>query len=213
MNKAWMVVVAIAIAARAESPKPQMDGVVTVFTYDRANIPWFVVARAEGVATKAFAVAGIEVRWVKGQRLGEPRKAVSGETLTVVFDAKAPAQANPDATATTYFGKGAAAFGEGAAAFGEGADANTHVFYDRVARFRDPVHMPEFLGNVLAHEMTHALEGVARHSTEGLMKPAWDVVDYGKMVGGPLPFAAVHLEMLRTHFRKQTSAAALADAQ
>jgi hypothetical protein len=199
MNKAWMVVVAIAIAARAESPKPQMDGVVTVFTYDRANIPWFVMARAEGVATKAFAVAGIEVRWVKGQRLGEPRKAVSGETLTVVFDAKAPAQAKPDATATTYFG--------------EGADANTHVFYDRVARFRDPVHMPEFLGNVLAHEMTHALEGVARHSTEGLMKPAWDVVDYGKMVGGPLPFAAVDLEMLRTHFRKQTSAAARADAR
>jgi len=199
MNKAWMVVVAIAIAARAESPKPPMDGVVTVLTYDKANIPWFVMAWAEGVATKAFAAAGIEVRWVKGRRLGEPRKAASGETLTVVFDPKAPAQARPDATATTYFG--------------DGADANTHVFYDRVARFRDPVHMPEFLGNVLAHELTHALEGVVRHSAEGLMKPAWDVVDYGKMVGGPLPFAAVDLAMLRAHFRRQTSAAALADAR
>jgi hypothetical protein len=176
-----------------------MDGVVTVFTYDKANIAWFVMARAEGVATKAFAAAGIEVRWVKGRRLGEPRKAASGETLTVVFDPRAPSGARPDATATTYFG--------------EGADANTHVFYDRVARFKDPVHMPEFLGNVLAHEMTHALEGVVRHSTEGLMKPAWDVGDYGEMVGGPLPFAAVDLEMLRAHFRRQTSATALADAR
>jgi len=166
---------------------------VTVFTYDRANVPWFAIARAEAVATTAFAAAGIEVRWVKGRQLGESHKAAFGETLTVVFDATAPAQANPDAAATTILGGV--------------ADANTHVFYNRVARFQDPVRMPEFLGNVLAHELTHALEGVARHSTEGLMKPSWNVIDYGRMVHGPLPFAAVDLELLRAHFRQQTSPA------
>ena len=76
-----------------------------------------------------------------------------------------------------------------------------------MARFKDPVHMPEFLGNVLAHELTHALEGVARHSSEGLMKPAWDVQDYGKMVHGPLPFAAADLELLCAHFQEKTSPA------
>jgi hypothetical protein len=37
-----------------------------------SNIPWLVMARAEGVATKAFAAAGIEVRWVKGQPVRRP---------------------------------------------------------------------------------------------------------------------------------------------
>jgi hypothetical protein len=193
MNRAWVVVAlaAVAMAGRAESPKPQGDALVTVFTYDRASVPWFAMARAERVATKAFAAAGIEVKWVNGRQLGEPRKAASGETLTVVFDPKAPAQLDPDANAATLLG-------------GQ-VDANVHVFYDRVARFKDRVHMPEFLGDVLAHELTHALEGVARHSSEGLMKPAWDVLDHGKMVRGPLPFAAVDLELLRAHFRKRIS--------
>ena len=53
------------------------------------------------------------------------------------------------------------------------ADADVHVFYNRVAGFEDRVHMPEFLGNVLAHELAHALQGVARHSLEGLMKAVW----------------------------------------
>jgi len=190
MNRAWVVVAAMAAMA---APGRAEDAVVTVFTYDRANVPWFAMARAEQVASKAFAEAGIEVRWVKGRQLGESRHAASGEILTVVFDSHAPAQSNPDATATTQFGKK--------------ADANTHVFFDRVARFKDPVHMPEFLGNVLAHELTHALEGVARHAGKGLMKAAWDVQDYGKMVHGPLPFAAVDLELLRAHFQEKTSPA------
>lgn len=63
--------------------------------------------------------------------------------------------------------------------------------------------MPEFLGNVLAHELTHALEGVARHSSEGLMKANWSGRDYDEMARGPLAFAAVDLELLRAHFQKE----------
>jgi hypothetical protein len=145
--------------------------------------------RAQRVATAAFAAVGVEVRWVKGQRLEEPREVASGEVLSVVFDGSAPAQSNPQAFATTKVG-------------GE-VDANTHVFYDRLTRFPDRGLMPEVLGNVLAHEMTHALEGVARHSSEGLMKATWGLLDYQKMTRGPLPFAAVDLELLRAHFQKE----------
>src|SRR5208283_4158381 len=156
MNRVWMAAVmlaGLAMAGRAESHRPQVGPLVTVFTYDRTGVPWFVMARAERVATAAFAAAGIEVRWVRGKRLGEPRVVASGEVLTVVFDGEAPAQFPPDASAATNLG-------------GQ-ADANVHVFYNRVARFKDRVRMPEFLGNVLAHELTHALEGVKRHSREG----------------------------------------------
>jgi hypothetical protein len=164
---------------------------VTVFTYDRTGVPWAVLARAERVATAAFAAVGVEVRWVKGQRLEAPRKVASGEALTVVFDLSAPAQASLHAFASTQLGGG--------------ADGDVHVFYGRVTRFPDKVLMPEVLGNVLAHELTHALQGVARHSSEGLMKAEWEIPDYQKMSRGPLAFAAVDLELLRAHFNKEVS--------
>ena len=169
MKRAWMVAVAmVADGGRAGSRKPQADALVTVFTYDRAGVPGAVMARAKRVATAAFAAAGVEVRWVEGKRLGELREVAAGEMLTVVFDGPAPAQASPQAMAFTHVGGG--------------ADADVHVFYNRVASFEDRVYMPEFLGNVLAHELTHALEGVARHSSEGLMKAVWSGRDYAGMV-------------------------------
>lgn len=186
-----MVWMAMAAAGRAESRKPQADALVTVFTYDRTGVPWAVLARAERVATAAFAAVGVEVRWVKGQRLEAPRKVASGEALTVVFDLSAPAQASLHAFASTQLGGG--------------ADGDVHVFYGRVTRFPDKVLMPEVLGNVLAHELTHALQGVARHSSEGLMKAEWEIPDYQKMSRGPLAFAAVDLELLRAHFNKEVS--------
>jgi hypothetical protein len=192
MKRAWMVAVAMAaaMAAQAGPRKPQADAVVTVFTYNRIAVPWAVMERAKRVATAAFAAAGIEVRWVEGKRLGEPREVAAGEILTVVFDGPAPAHAGPQAMAFTTLGGG-----------------DVHVFYNRVADFKDRMHMPEFLGNVLAHELTHELEGVVRHSSEGLMKAVWSARDYAGMVRGPLGFAAEDLDLLRDHFRKEMSPA------
>jgi hypothetical protein len=183
----------MAAAGRAESLKPQADALVTVFTYDRTGVPWAVLARAERVATAAFAAVGVEVRWVKGQRLEAPRKVASGEALTVVFDLSAPAQATSHALARTLLG--------------DRADGDVHVFYGRVTRFPDKVLMPEVLGNVLAHELTHALEGVKRHSREGLMKAEWNAGDIAGMVYGPLALAAEDLELLRAHFKREMSPA------
>ena len=199
MNRAWMVASAMvaAMVAQAEPLDPPTNALVTVFTYDRAIIPAVVMARAKWVATAAFATAGIEVRWVEGTRLGEVREVVSGEVLTVVFDGPAPAHAVPHSMAFTNVGGG--------------ADADVHVFYHRVvdfAGFAGRGYMPELLGNVLAHELTHALEGVARHSGEGHMKAVWSADDYAKMTRRrPLAFAAVDVELLRAHFQKEMSPA------
>jgi len=194
MKLTTMVAVAMmaAMEAQAGSPKPQVDALVTVFTYNRIGVPGDVMARAEWVATAAFAVAGIEVRWAECKRLGGPRKVASGEVLTVVFDGPAPAYASPQAMAFTNVGGG--------------ADADVQVFYNRVAGFAgfdNRLYMPELLGNVLAHELTHALEGAARHSSEGLMKAVWSADDYAKMSRRhPLAFAAEDLDLLRAHFQK-----------
>jgi hypothetical protein len=126
----------------------------------------------------------------------------AGEVLTAVFDGPAPASFRPQDLAFTNLGGR--------------ADADVHVFCDRIADLADTfaqrsigthVSMPEFLGNVLAHELTHALEGVARHSREGLMKAEWSAGDYAKTISGTLPFAAEDLELLRAHFKREMSPA------
>jgi len=188
MNRAWMVTMAVAAAmeTQAASPKPRVDALVTVFTYNLAAVPRNVMTRAKRVATAAFAAAGIEVRWVEGKHLGEQREVASGEMRNVVFDGAAPASFRPQAMAVTNVGLG--------------AGSDVHVFYNRVLAFQDSAYMPEFLGNVLAHELTHALEGVARHSSRGLMKAVWSDDDIAEMFRGPLPFAAEDLDLLRAHF-------------
>ena len=194
MKLTTMLVAAMvaAMEAQAGSPKPQVDALLTVFTYNRAGVPWAVMERAKRVATTAFAAAGIEVRWVTGKRLGEPREVAAGEMRAVVFDGPAPANFRPQAMAVTYVGRG--------------AYSDVHIFYNRVAGlgtgYGDQL-MPEVLGNVLAHELTHALEGVMRHSSEGLMKAVWSGRDYDQMFRGPLPFADEDLELLRAHFQKE----------
>jgi hypothetical protein len=72
-----------------------------------------------------------------------------------------------------------------------------------VAGFEDRVHLPVFLGNVLAYELSHALQGVVRHSSEGLMKAVWRAREYVKIVRGPLAFAVVDLELLRARFKNE----------
>jgi hypothetical protein len=202
MKTAWMVGAAMAMAAQAGPRKPQADALVTVFTYDRVGVPEAIMARAKQVATSAFGAAGIEVKWADSKRPGERREVAAGEVLTMVFDGAAPASFPPPSVAFTNLSGG--------------ADANVHVFYYRVADVVDMraqrstgvrLPMAEFLGNVLAHELTHALEGVARHSSEGLMKAFWSASDFDGMARGPLAFAAEDLELLRSHFRKETSPA------
>src|SRR4051812_15690715 len=63
------------------------------------------------------------------------------------------------------------------------------VFYDRVVMLNSangPARVPSVLGHVLAHEIIHLLQGVARHSDSGVMKQKWEQSDYAAMRFRPL---------------------------
>ena len=60
------------------------------------------------------------------------------------------------------------------------------VFYDRVTK--KPGNVSILLGHVIAHEVTHILQGVARHSESGVMKANWTGADYQQMSREPLQF-------------------------
>jgi hypothetical protein len=63
------------------------------------------------------------------------------------------------------------------------------VFYDRVRKAAKPPMVSCLLAHVLAHEITHVLEGIDRHSEIGVMKAHWSRDDTLQMAWKPLAFA------------------------
>jgi hypothetical protein len=61
------------------------------------------------------------------------------------------------------------------------------------------------LAHVLAHEITHILQGVSRHSESGVMKATWDQRDFEKMAWKPLTFT--ERDVMLIHFGLEARAA------
>jgi hypothetical protein len=55
---------------------------------------------------------------------------------------------------------------------------------------------PCILQHVLVHEITHILEGVARHSETGVMKAKWTLGDFYDMQTKTLPFASEDVDLI-----------------
>jgi hypothetical protein len=67
------------------------------------------------------------------------------------------------------------------------------IFFDRIETMQDPWTV---LGHVMVHEIAHIIQGVARHSDTGLMKPHWSNDDLRAMRYKPLPFTQEDLILL-----------------
>jgi hypothetical protein len=61
---------------------------------------------------------------------------------------------------------------------------------------------------VLAHEIAHVLQGVARHSDSGVMRARWTDLDYQWMSKGALKFATEDVQLIRHHLLHTDSTAA-----
>jgi hypothetical protein len=53
------------------------------------------------------------------------------------------------------------------------------------------------LGFVLAHEITHVLQGIARHSETGIMRARWTDNNFRQMGNRDLMFTAEDVQMIR----------------
>lgn len=70
------------------------------------------------------------------------------------------------------------------------------VFYDRISRTFKPDMVSTVLAHVLAHEITHILQGINRHSEQGVMKAHWDETDYFHMRSRPLGFTQKDMDLI-----------------
>ncbi len=73
------------------------------------------------------------------------------------------------------------------------------IFYDRVDPLLRGHNAPSatILGYVLAHEIAHVLQGIARHSEVGIMRARWTDNDFKQMGIRVLMFTAGDVQMIR----------------
>ena len=127
--------------------------------------------RAQGLATRIFADIGIPLDWRACQPAGESSPAPIVVQLV----------------------SGKNGLMSGVLGYAMPYRRRVIIFFDRIETMQDAWTV---LGHVMAHEITHVIQGVSRHSDTGLMKPHWSTHDLSEMLHKPLPFAQEDLILL-----------------
>ena len=201
-NRVWRALLGLALildtraglAAGAESkPKPGVPGVIVYVRQD--NLLVAELGRAERTATGIFAGIGVRLVFRAGAKPKSPGEGAI--RIEAQLDARTPAQ----------FHAGAMAY---AMPFGA-SGTRIHVFCDRVRNTQPDGGTGTILGYVMAHEIAHVLQGVSRHSAEGIMKAHWEIPDYGQMKSGTLPFDPPDAELIHEALGKRVTESARAE--
>jgi hypothetical protein len=154
---------------------------VTVYMENGAVAPAPVLFRAERMAADMFAAVGVAVQFRTGSA---PKSGGGEEIIEVLLDRCAPDDRDPWALAY-------------AAPYRKNG-ARVHIFYGRVRSVRGDAMAATVLSHVLAHEITHILEGISRHSASGVLKARWDERDFSAMAMHPLRFAPEDIGLLHS---------------
>ena len=176
MKHAMSLAIALAaeIGAIASTIKPNNSSAVKICIEDSSRSLWLM--RSESIAAEVFARIGIQIEWLHPRRCPAPFPGL----IVIQISTGAPAARFP-----------------GALAYARLAENTVEVFFNRIADTVPSVRVPTVLGYVLAHETAHILEGVGRHSDEGLMKASWSSGDFARMFSGPLQFTPEDVQLIR----------------
>jgi hypothetical protein len=148
------------------------------------------VFRAQAQASKILSKAGVRLDW------RTHKQSCPADGIDVILSDDTSPDAYPGALAyTTPY-----------------AARRIVVFYDRTMKAVSPPE-PWVLGYVLAHEITHALQGVSRHSADGVMKEKWNRRDFAAMLRSALAFAPEDIQLIHSGLRDRTLRASRAAMQ
>jgi hypothetical protein len=153
---------------------------VTVCLHDDTNDLGVNLYLAKRIASSVFARVGLRIEWQSGQPDSHQRQPTIVLSLTSNTPEKFP-------TSVLAY-----------AAVSEGV--HIRIFLDHVTERvhrATPFTTTYLLAHLMVHEITHILEGVDRHSREGIMKARWSDADIQEMVVKPLSFAPEDIRLIR----------------
>jgi len=140
--------------------------VVEVFLPPTPETVRLALVHAEIVVTEIYRDIGIQVQWRATTRRPSGCEATGGHAQIVVAVAATPPKG---------LSREALAYSTPSETIGP----CVALLLDRFAETlrMNPKSGGSLLGHVLAHEMGHILQGVSRHSYEGVMKARWSLHD------------------------------------
>ncbi|MFB3923753.1 MAG: hypothetical protein ACE145_18670 [Terriglobia bacterium] len=185
---------------------------IVVSLYNYARVSGETLTRAEAVATRIFARAGIQIAWEENrardtvsQVVAHPGAVRTDVRLTMHIISRSMAlRLEPTQTCLGM------AVVPGARARADMA----YVFFYRVeelARTRS-LCATDGLGHAMAHEIGHLLLGVQSHSPMGLMRVCWDRTDLVQAATGWLIFSDQEADRIRAEIRARTGSTSTARA-
>jgi hypothetical protein len=151
--------------------------ILTVYLLDESVAPSLVIIVARAQAGKMFTAAGISIQW----HSGKPRLPQADNALVIQMKERTPEDFYPGSLALAMPYEG----------------AHIQIFYQRIQEAVSPDTRPALLAHVLVHEITHMLQGINRHSEEGIMKAYWDPNDYHRMQSKPLAFTQNDIDLIQ----------------
>jgi hypothetical protein len=161
------------VLAHAQSKNAERTVTVCMERID-THASFEVAARARELASEMFAGIGVAIEWRLGLR-GCPAQAI---LISLSYDTPASLKLGALAYALPYEG------------------SHVRVFYDRIAQNLCQRLIPIVLAHVLVHEITHIVQGICRHSDNGIMKTRWNHDDLQHMAWKPLAFAAEDADLI-----------------
>ena len=174
ITMAAFTMISPAVGAQGESENTRQ---VTVYLSNSSVVPVLERALAQGIASNMFAGIGVTLHW----KCGSP--PLSGPAaISIEFATDTPATLLPGAFAYALPYEG----------------VHIRIFWDRMKPARSPLDFSprEILAHVMVHEITHVLQGVDRHSAEGIMKARWNDKDRSAMKLRPLRFTPEDVELI-----------------
>jgi len=142
------------------------------------------------VASAIFAKIGVRLNWRAGE-LPATHSAAGNGAPQKVFGVRTLEHAPESATA------GALA----SSRIVGSSETEITVYKDRLQRFLDSHSNLAGVagagaGYVLAHELAHVMQGVARHSESGILKAQWSNTDYEEMLFHKLAFTNFDVDLI-----------------
>jgi hypothetical protein len=172
MSVLAVMAVMAGMMAHGASADPAEDRRVTVCMEAGGGLT--VIPLAEMIATKMFRGIGVNLFWHPSTY------SCPSDGIFISLSYRTPSTLKPGALAYAKPYEG------------------THIvlLYDRIVEMWGSTRVAPLLSHVLVHEITHILEGIARHSEGGVMKARWTSDDFSQMIKKSMGFDRVDIELI-----------------